>query len=156
MRKFIESIIATGNYKLPDMEQRIKKLFVTGDITEQDMAELLALAAEKVDDSKNLDLVAMIADLEARVSALESKGIKVWVAGMVVAKGQTVLFDCDGDGVLDYVRYDGGRATTSLSPAKIEGWVKTDANGNATHTLSRDENGKIILTPIATEEPSAE
>ena len=156
MKDFIKKIIEVGNYKLSDMEARIKKLFVTGDITEQDMAELLALAAERVDDSKNLDLVAMIADLEARVSALESKGIKVWVSGMVVAKGQTVLYDCDGDGVLDYVRYDGGRATTSLSPAKINGWVKTDANGNATHTLSRDENGKIILTPIVTEEPSAE
>lgn len=155
MRKFIESIIAQGQYRLADMEARIKKLFVTGDITEDDMAELLALAAEKVDDSKNLDLVAMIADLEQRVSALESKGIKVWVAGMVVAKGQTVLYDL-GSGVLDYCRYDGGRATTSLAPAKINGWVKTDANGNATHTLSRDENGKIILTPIVPEEPSAE
>lgn len=153
MKQFIKSIIATGNYKLEDMENRIKKVFVTGDITEEDMAELLALAAEKVDDAKNLDLVAMIADLEARVSALESKGIKVWVSGMVTAQGQTVLYDADKDGVLDYVRYDGKRATTSLSPAKIEGWVKTDAEGNATHTLSRDENGNIILTPI---EPSAE
>jgi hypothetical protein len=149
MRKFIESIIAQGQYRLADMEARIKKLFVTGDITEEDMAELLALAAEKVDDSKNLDLVAIIADLEQRVSALESKGIKVWVSGMVVAKGQTVLYDILKEGTMRYLRYDGGRATTSLSPGKINGWVVLDsADGAITHTVEKDEQGNIILVPV--------
>ena len=123
-------------------------MYVMGKISEEDLTYLLNLAAENADDNRQIDVAALIADLEQRVSALESKGIVVWVAGMVTAKGQTVLYDVDKDGVLDYCRYDGGRQTTSSSPGKIEGWVKTDANGNVTHRITKDENGQIILVPV--------
>lgn len=152
MKDFIKTIIATGNYRLADMELRIKKLYVTGDLTAEDMAELLDLAAENTNDNKEIDIVATLADFEQRISALESKGIKVWTSGMITAKGQTVLYDFDKDGVLDRCRYDGGRATTSSSPGKIEGWVVVDENGTPTHRLVKDENGNIIAEPIATEE----
>lgn len=148
MRNFIESIILTGNYVLAEMEERIQKMYVMGKINADDLTYLLDLAAENADDNRQIDVAALIADLEQRVSALESKGIIVWVAGMVTAKGQTVLYDVDKDGVLDYCRYDGGRQTTSSSPGKIEGWVKTDANGNVTHRITKDENGQIILVPV--------
>ena len=142
MKEFIKNVIETGNYRLADMETRIKKLYVTGDLTAEDMAELLDLAAERADDSRQVGVVALS-------DALESRGVVVWVAGMVTAKGQTVLYDVDKDGVLDYCRYDGGRATTSSSPGKINGWVKTDGEGNVTHTIEKDENGNIILMPVA-------
>lgn len=148
MRNFIESILNTGNYVLSEMETRIQKMYVMGKISEEDLTYLLNLAAENADDNRQIDVAALIADLEQRVSALESKGIVVWVAGMATAKGQTVLYDVDKDGVLDYCRYDGGRQTTSSSPGKIEGWVKTDANGNVTHRITKDENGQIILVPV--------
>ena len=148
MKSFIESIILTGNYVLSEMETRIQKMYVMGKISEEDLTYLLNLAAENADDNRQIDVAALIADLEQRVSALESKGIVVWVSGMVTAKGQTVLYDVDKDGVLDYCRYDGGRQTTSSSPGKIEGWVKTDANGNVTHRITKDENGQIILVPV--------
>lgn len=151
MKEFLESIIRTGNYRLIDMELRIKKLFATGDITAEEMGYLLNLAAESAKDERQTDVAALVADLERRVAALESKGVVVWVAGMITAKGQTVLYDIDKDGVLDYCRYDGGRASTSLSPGKINGWVKTDADGNATHTIEKDNDGNIILVPIAAE-----
>ena len=148
MRNFIEEVINQHNYKLSDMEERIQKMYLLGKISESDMTYLLNLANENANDSLQMDVAAVLADLEQRVSALESKGVKVWVSGMVTAKGQTVLFDLDKDGVLDYCRYDGGRATTSSSPGKISGCVKTDANGNITHTISKDENGQIILVPV--------
>ena len=148
MKDFLESIIMTGKYKLEDMENRIKKLYATGDLTETEMVELLNLAAEKADDNVQLDVAAMIADLEQRVAILESRGVVVWVSGMTTNKGQTVLYDVDKDGVLDNCRYDGGRASTSLAPGKITGWVKTDASGNVTHTIEKDENGNIILVPV--------
>lgn len=148
MKSFIESIILTGNYVLSEMETRIQKMYVMGKISEEDLTYLLNLAAENADDNRQIDVAALIADLEQRVSALESKGIVVWVSGMVTAKGQTVLYDVDKDGVLDYCRYDGGRQTTASSPGKIEGWVKTDANGNVTHRITKDENGQIILVPV--------
>lgn len=148
MRKFIEEVINQHNYKLADMEERIQKMFILGKISEEDLNYLLALAAENANDNLQIDVAAVLADLEQRVSALESKGVKVWVSGMVTAKGQTVLYDVDKDGTLDYCRYDGGRATTSSSPGKITGWVKTDASGNVTHTITKDENGQIILVPV--------
>lgn len=148
MRNFIESIILQKSYILSEMEERIQKMYVMGKISEEDLTYLLNLAAENADDNRQIDVAALIADLEQRVSALESKGIVVWVSGMVTAKGQTVLYDVDKDGVLDYCRYDGGRQTTSSSPGKIEGWVKTDANGNVTHRITKDENGQIILVPV--------
>ena len=148
MRNFIEEIINQHNYKLSDMETRICKLFAMGKLSEEDMNYLLNLAAEQANDNLQIDVASILADLEQRVSALESKGVKVWVSGMVTAKGQTVLYDADKDGTLDYCRYDGGRATTSSSPGKITGWVKTDASGNITHTISKDEQGNIILVPV--------
>ena len=148
MRKFIEEIINQHNYNLADMETRICKLYAMGKLSEDDMNYLLNLAAENANDNLQIDVAAVLADLEQRVSALESKGVKVWVSGMVTAKGQTVLYDVDKDGTLDYCRYDGGRATTSSSPGKITGWVKTDASGNVTHTITKDENGQIILVPV--------
>lgn len=147
MKDFIESVINTGNFILSEMETRIQKMYVLGKITEEEMVYLLNLAAEKANDTMQIDVATILADLEQRVSALESKGIVTWVSGMVTAKGQTVLYDIDSDGVLDYCRYDGGRASTSSKPGNIEGWVKTDANGNVTHTIVK-EGGVVTLVPI--------
>ena len=148
MKKFLEDIIRQGLYRLEDMEDRILKIYARGKLTAEEMNELLDLAANNANDSLQFDIAAAIADLEQRVAAIEAKGIITWTSGTVTKKGQTVLFDIDGDGILDYCRYDGGRASTSLRPGKIDGWVKTDANGNATHTITKDENGNIILVPI--------
>ena len=148
MYNFLKDIIAQGLYRLEEMEDRILKIYARGKLTAEEMNELLDLAANNANDSLQFDIAAAIADLEQRVAAIEAKGIITWTSGTVTKKGQTVLFDIDGDGILDYCRYDGGRASTSLRPGKIDGWVKTDANGNATHTITKDENGNIVLVPI--------
>lgn len=147
MRDFIANVIAQGGYVLAEMETRIQKMYILGKITESDMTDLLQLAADHADDHRDGDILATLADLEQRVSALESQGVVVWKSGVVTQKGQTVLYDVTGDGVLDKVRYDGGRASTSLSPGKIDGWVLLDGNGNPTHTISKD-GSEFILTPI--------
>ena len=147
MKDFIVNVINTGTYVLDDMEERIDKMYVCGKLTVEERDYLQAYAAERVNDSLQIDVAAILADLEQRVSALESKGVKVWTAGMVTAKGQTVLYDVDRDGTLDYCRYDGGRATTSSSPGKIEGWVKTDSAGNVTHRIVKVD-GEITLEPV--------
>lgn len=147
MKDFIATIIATGNYVLAEMEERIEKMYLLGKITESDMADLLALAADHADDARDSEVLEMLADLEQRVARLESQELVVWVSGMITAKGQTVLYDVDSDGVLDRCRYDGGRATTSSRPGNIEGWVKTDANGTPTHRITKVD-GQIVLVPI--------
>lgn len=150
MFSFIKSILETGNYNLEQMTERIEKMYVMGKITAEEMAELLDLAAEKADDAKQIDITAVLANIEERLSVLESAGVRVWVSGMSVAKGQTVLYDILKEGQMRYLRYDGGRASTSLSPGKIEGWVVlASAGGEVTHTVQKDENGAIILVPVA-------
>ena len=149
MKEFIESVIRTGNYVLTEMEERIQKMYVLGKITEAEMVELLNLAADNAKDEKQIDIAATLADIERRLEALESAGVVVWKSGMVTAKGQTVLYDILKEGKLRYCRYDGGRASTSLSPGKIDGWViLSGAGGAVTHRVEKDEDGNIILVPV--------
>ena len=151
MRDFIESIIKTGNFRLETMEDRIYKLFAMGKLEETDVPELLSMAAEYAKDEMQIDVAATLADLERRLEVLESAGVRVWVSGMTVAKGQTVLYAIlkPEDTTLRYCRYDGGRASTALSPGKIDGWVVlASAGGEVTHRVEHDsETGKIILVP---------
>ena len=151
MKEFIESVIRTGNYVLSEMEERIQKMYVLGKITEADMVELLNLAAEYADDTKQIDIAAILADLEKRIEVLESAGVVVWTQGHVTAKGETVLYAIlkPDDMTLRYCRYDGGRASTALSPGKIDGWVVlASAGGEITHRIEKDGDGNIILVPV--------
>ena len=151
MREFFESVIKTGRFVLSEMEERIDKAFVMGKISAEDTVELKELAAEYAKDEMQIDVAATLADLERRIEVLESAGVVVWVNGMVVAKGQTVLYPIlkPEDTTLRYCRYDGGRASTALSPGKIDGWVVlASAGGEVTHRVEKDETGKIILVPV--------
>lgn len=151
MKEFIESVIRTGNYVLSEMEERIQKMYILGKITEADMVELLNLAAEYADDTKQIDIAAILADLEKRIEVLESAGVVVWTQGHVTAKGETVLYAIlkPDDMTLRYCRYDGGRASTALSPGKIDGWVVlASAGGEITHRIEKDGDGNIILVPV--------
>ena len=151
MRDFIEQVIAKGDYKLDEMETKIKRLYVLGDLTESEMEELLALAANSVDNSAQVDMFAMIVDLQHRVEALETADFPVWKAGYVTKRGEIVKFDLDGDGVLDYCMYAGGRSETSLSIGKIDGWYKVTSSGTKTDIITRNSDGTYTLTPYTEE-----
>ena len=152
MYDFIKSLINAGGYRLDAMERTIERHYVRGDITDAQRVELLQLAADHADESKEIDVVAVLADLERRIEVLESAGVKVWVTGMSTAKGQTVLYDIIKEGRLRYCRYDGGRSATALSPGKIDGWViLSGAGGDVTHTVQKDAEGNIILVPVNAE-----
>ena len=152
MKDFIESVILQGKYVLSEMEERISKMYVVGKITEEDMVYLLNLAAEHADDNRQIDIAAVLADLETRIARLEAAGVVVWTQGHVTAKGETVLYDVIKEGQLRYCRYDGGRASTALSPGKIDGWVVlSGAGGAVTHRIEKDADGKIILVPVNAE-----
>ena len=149
-----KSVIETGDYVLSSMEERIETVYAQGKITAEERASLLTIASEKADQTKQIDIVAKLAELEYRISVLESAGVVVWKSGMSTAKGQTVLYDILKDGVMRYCRYDGGRSATSLSPGKIDGWViLASAGGEVTHTIGKDADGKIILIPVEEETP---
>ena len=144
-----KEVISTGSYVVSDMEERIETVYAAGKITAAERVELLTMAAENARDAVQIDVVAKIAELEGRIAKLEAKGVVVWTAGHATAKGETVLYDVDKDGKLDYCRYDGGRASTALSPGKINGWVVLDAEGGQViATIEKDDEGKIIIVPI--------
>lgn len=75
MYNFLKDLIAQGNYVLSEMEDRIIKIYARGKLTATEMNELLDLAANNANDNFQLDIVAIIADLEQRVAAIEAKGI---------------------------------------------------------------------------------
>ena len=144
MKEFIKSVIETGTYVLAEMETRIQKMYVMGKLTEEEMTDLLALAADHAKDEQQIDVVAKLKELEDRVFSLEHPAepdYAVWVPGYVTKNGEVVKFDYDGDGVLDLLRYDGGRAETALRPGKIDGWHVVNADGNILGTYY---NGEFI------------
>jgi len=152
MYEFIKNLILAGGYRLDAMERTIERHYVRGDLTDEQRVELLQMAADNADESKEIDVVAVLADLEQRVSRLESAGVVVWTSGHITAKGETVLYDILKDGIMRYCRYDGGRSATALSPGKIDGWViLSGAGGAVTHTVEKDEDGNIILVPVNAE-----
>ena len=148
MKEFIEQVIAKGDYKLDELEAKIKKLYVLGDLTEAEMDELLVLAADSVDNSAQVDMFTMIVDLQHRVEALETADFAIWKAGYVTKKKEIVKIDLDGDGTLDYAMYDGGRSETSLSVGKINGWFKVTSAGVKTHTITRNSDGTYTLNAL--------
>lgn len=144
-----KTTIEAGSYNAVTMEERIETVYASGKITAEERLTLLNLCAEKADVIHQIDVAEKLADLEARIAVLESAGVVVWTSGHQTKKGETVLYDIIKEGTLRYCRYDGGRSYTALSPGKIEGWViLASAGGEVTHTVSRDEDGKIILVPV--------
>jgi len=149
MYEFIRNLILSGGYRLDAMERTIERHYVRDELTETERTELLNLAAEHADDSKEVDVLTILAELEQRIARLESAGVVVWTSGHITAKGETVLYDILKEGQLRYLRYDGGRASTALSPGKIDGWViLSGAGGAVTHRVEKDEDGNIILVPV--------
>ena len=79
MYEVIKSVIAAGGYKLAEIQHKVKKLYILGDITEEQMDKLLSLASGGVSTDaerpENLELIRNLAEkvaaLESRVAALE-------------------------------------------------------------------------------------
>lgn len=72
MYEIIKSVISAGEYKLTEIQHKIKKMYILGDITETQMDELLRLASQGVSfKAERPDVMAMLQSLAARIEALE-------------------------------------------------------------------------------------
>ena len=84
MFEVIQSVISAGGYKLTTMQEKIKRFYLRGNITEAEMDELLAMAAVGAStDGERPELLAMIQSLAAdvasmkeRIDALEGKSVE--------------------------------------------------------------------------------
>ena len=147
--KIYKSAIEVGGYSISQMEERIETVYACGKISKEERAELLDLVSDKGDKLDNDEIMSKLADLESRLSVIESSGVKVWVSGMVTAKGQTVMYDALNIGSMQYCRYDGGRASTSLRPCKIDGWSILDSiGGKVTHRSVKTDEGVVIVEVV--------
>lgn len=74
MYNLIKSVIAAGGYKLTDMQQKIKRFHIRGDLTEAQMDELLSLASVGVSpDAERPEFLAMIQTLDAKIEELAER-----------------------------------------------------------------------------------
>ena len=85
MFDLIKSVISAGGYKLADIQYKIKKLYLMGDLDESQMNELMALASLGVSTDAErpatLQLIQTLADeikaLTERVEALENSDVPI-------------------------------------------------------------------------------
>ncbi len=74
MYKVLKSVISAGGFKLADIHYKVKKLYATGDLTEEQLDELLAMAVNGVSpESERPEVVEMIRRLAERIEVLEEK-----------------------------------------------------------------------------------
>lgn len=79
MKNLIKTTIVNGNYKLQDIQKKLKRLFWDGDLSETEYTELMEQArqhstaeAEKPEIKAMLQtLIAKVDDMEKRLEALE-------------------------------------------------------------------------------------
>lgn len=142
-KTYLTNYIRTGNFNYEDLTYKLDKMYIEGKLTEEDRDELVNLSAEHAKDAEQVDIFAKLVDLEHRIVQLETADFAVWASGYSTKKGETVKYDYDGDGILDLLRYDGGRSYTTLSPGKIDGWHVVDSTGNVLGTWYKGE-----FTPV--------
>ena len=155
----LRTTIQLGEYALEQMEDRINRCWLDTRITTEQRDELLALAAECAKDEYQIDVLAKLADHEARIYELEHKDdpdpaeqYPIWEQGMITPQHGIVRWDVTGDGAYDLCRYDGGRSQgTASKVGGIEGWYLLDATLTATHSIKRNGDGSYTLTPVEAE-----
>lgn len=74
MYNVIKSVISAGGYKLTDIQQKIKRFHIRGDLTEAEMDELLAYASVGVSpDAERPEFLTMIQNLAEEINVLKER-----------------------------------------------------------------------------------
>lgn len=71
MYAVVKNVIESRNYELADMLTKIDTLWVQGSITEEERAELIALARQNAQVQQSIDILAKLEELDKRVKANE-------------------------------------------------------------------------------------
>lgn len=74
MYEIFKNRIAAGGYQLADIQHRMKKLYALGDLTAEELDELLALSQGNASaDAERPETLRMLRELAGRVKNLEDK-----------------------------------------------------------------------------------
>lgn len=78
-----QTIINAGGYDLADLTERIKTLYAMGELTEEEMKQLLEQAAANADQDALLpDVSERVGALETRIAAVEKRVGKLEAGGV--------------------------------------------------------------------------
>ena len=78
-----QTIINAGGYDLTDITQRIKTLYAMGELTEEEMKQLLDSAAANANQDAMLpDMAERVGALETRIAAVEGRVGKLEAGGV--------------------------------------------------------------------------
>ena len=72
MFEIVKNVIKSGRYELTELLGKIDTLWVQGYLTDEQHDELVRLAQGSADVENSVDIIAKLAELEARVAALEN------------------------------------------------------------------------------------
>ena len=74
MYNIIKSVIKNGGYKLADIQYKAKKMYLMGDITEEQFDELMVLASGGVSaEAERPEVLEMLKTLSDRMDAIEKR-----------------------------------------------------------------------------------
>lgn len=83
MFETIQTVIDIGGYDLADLAQRIKTLYALGELSEEEMTQLLDSAAANADQDTMLpDMSERVGALETRIAAVEERVGKLEAGGV--------------------------------------------------------------------------
>lgn len=71
MYEIAKTVIMRRDYDLSDMIIQLKSLRLSGDITDEQLTELMELARSNADPAMSIDIMARIEDHETRLRAIE-------------------------------------------------------------------------------------
>ena len=95
MYHIIRSVIESRRYALADMLAKLDVIWLQGQITEEEREELICMAREKADPALSLNLYGALADLTARVEALEDRPqgeFPPYAPGKIYRAGNCITF----------------------------------------------------------------
>lgn len=72
MYEIMKSVIAAGGFKLAELQHKAKKLYAMGELTDEQLDELMALSQQNASpEAERPETIKMLRELSQRVSALE-------------------------------------------------------------------------------------
>lgn len=77
MYNVVKDVIKNGDYNLTDILKKIKMLWLQGDVSEEEYAELCLLSRNGAKTEYSVDVLAKLNDLEKRLSVLEKGNTSV-------------------------------------------------------------------------------
>lgn len=128
MFKIMQSVIRAGNFKLADMRYKVNKLYVQGDLTEEQADQLLAQAEQgATPNAERPELLQIVRNLAAKVDALaaEVAALKTGTGTTEPGTGATEYEPwTPWDGISD--KYQPGAIVTHIGKT----WISTHTGQN--------------------------